>query len=128
MVLSSHHKFSLISSTSVFLEQTLRVSISGEVETQLHEIHKQTNWLNKVLLSLGSFLDLLASSWFGSWGPWLMSAFQTTDIVLFLTMIIVFQICMLSQKFFYSCRQPLASDRWSASHWNEKRTEKHNQL
>lgn len=55
--------FSLISSTLVSLEQAVRINISEEVETLLHKIHKQANWLYKVLPSLASFLDLFDSSW-----------------------------------------------------------------
>lgn len=61
--------FSLISSASVCLEQALWINISGEMETQLHKLHKQAKWLNKVFPSLGNFLTYLILAGLGHEDP-----------------------------------------------------------
>lgn len=63
-------------------------SISGKVETQLNKTTEQATWFKKVTHSTGSFFDLFAFGWFGSWGPRLWSALQTLGITL-LTVILV---------------------------------------
>lgn len=47
------------------------INTSGEVETHLYKIVEQDTWLKNVTPSKGSFFDLFASDWLGSWGPWL---------------------------------------------------------
>ena len=88
--------FSLISSASASLKQSCWINTSEEVETQLHGIHKQTDWLKELPPSSGSFLDLFDCSWFGSWGPWLRGALQTSVIILLL-MIVSLICCVLSK-------------------------------
>ena len=69
--------FSLISNTSVCLEQAHWINTSGEVETQVHEIHRQAYWLKEE-----HFLTYLILTGLGHGVSWLRSAPQTISVVL----------------------------------------------
>lgn len=57
--------------------------------------------------STGYFFHLVDFDWFGSWGLWLQSAFQTLDIILFVFIIIISLVHCIFSKALNACSQPL---------------------
>ena len=75
--------------------------------------------------SFRSFLDLMDSSWFGTWKPWLRNTLQSMGIILMLKTIAAL-ICCVLRKVLHAPMQPRTSQHII---WPEQpeRTEEHNQ-